>query len=130
MGHCLVNNVGSNIRKKTIDFTPTDYRFIMQNNLESCFFLSQAFYPMLKSTGVGSIINIGSVAGGQGVAMKSGCVYAMTKAAMNQYTYNLACEWGRENIRVNSVCPWYISTPLAQQVLKNEAYKQEVLAAT
>ena len=77
-----------------------------------------------------SVINIGSVAGGCSVAMKSGVVYAMTKAAMSQLTYNLACEWGRENIRVNCVCPWYIRTPLADQVLKDEVYKKTVLDVT
>ena len=40
----------------------------------------------------------------------------MTKAAMSQLSYNLACEWARDNIRVNIVSPWYIGTPLAEQV--------------
>jgi len=127
---CLVNNVGSNRRKKSIHFTEEDYTTIMRTNLDSCFYLTNAFHPLLKKGKNPSIVNIGSVAGGIGVAMSSGCVYAMTKAAMNQFTYNTACEWGRDGIRVNAVCPWYIRTPLADQVLKNEAYKQEVLAVT
>ncbi len=134
---CLVNNVGSNIRKKAVDFTPLEYQTIMRTNLDSCFYLSQSFFPMLKSKASeennnagSSVINIGSVAGGCSVAMKSGVVYAMTKAAMSQLTYNLACEWGRENIRVNCVCPWYIRTPLADQVLKDEVYKKTVLDVT
>jgi NAD(P)-dependent dehydrogenase (short-subunit alcohol dehydrogenase family) len=45
-----------------------------------------------------------------------GTLYAMTKAAMNQLTRNLACEWAPE-VRVNAVAPWYISTELAQQVM-------------
>ena len=68
-----------------------------------------------------SVINIGSVAGV--TCMKTGTIYAMTKAAMGQLTGNLACEWGQNGIRVNCVAPWYINTPLARQVLKNEAYK-------
>jgi Tropinone reductase 1 len=48
------------------------------------------------------------------VALKSGVVYAMTKAAMVQMTFNMACEWAMDNIRVNVVAPWYIDTPLAR----------------
>lgn len=144
--HCLVNNVGFNIRKKTIDFSEDDYDALMNTNLKSAFCLSQACYNMLgNADGTGSVINVGSVAGGLQVAMKSGVVYAMTKAAMNQMTYNMACEWGAGStesgglfgstktmapIRVNAVCPWYIRTPLAEQVLKNKAYLKEVTDAT
>jgi Tropinone reductase 1 len=55
--------------------------------------------------------------------IKTGTIYAMTKAAMNQLSGNLACEWGKDGIRVNCVAPWYINTPLAAQVLKDEAYR-------
>eukprot|EP00955_Chlamydomonas_euryale_P101127 365325-Chlamydomonas_euryale.AAC.25 len=61
---------------------------------------------------------------------RSGSVYAMTKAAMNQLTKNLACEWAKHNIRVNSVAPWYTATPLAEQVLQDGALKAEVLSHT
>jgi tropinone reductase I len=126
----LVNNVGFNIRKKFLDYKPQDYADVMATNLESCFYLIQGAYPMLKGSPKPSIVNIGSVAGGCNVAIRSGCVYAMTKAAMNQLTYNLACEFAAEDIRVNVVCPWYIETPLAKQVLKNETYLNEVLSRT
>ncbi|KAL3924472.1 MAG: hypothetical protein SGILL_001028 [Bacillariaceae sp.] len=49
---------------------------------------------------------------------------------MNQLTGNLACEWGLEGIRVNCVTPWYINTPLAKQVLENEAYRKSVIERT
>jgi NAD(P)-dependent dehydrogenase (short-subunit alcohol dehydrogenase family) len=38
-----------------------------------------------------------------------------------------ACEWAPDNVRVNAVQPWYIATPLAEQVLQHEEYKQQVL---
>lgn len=145
--HGLCNNVGFNIRKRAIDFSEEDYDRVMATNLRSAFALCQDCYPMLAAAGgEGSVVNIGSVAGGCGVAIKSGAVYAMTKAAMNQLTYNLACEWGagteakgglfgggeaaRGSVRVNVVCPWYIRTPLAEQVLSNKAYAKEVTDAT
>ena len=49
---------------------------------------------------------------------------------MNQLTRNLACEWAAEGIRVNAVAPWYIATELAQQVLQNEEYRNNVLSRT
>ncbi len=128
----LVNNVGTNIRKKTPEYTEEDYNFVMKTNLESMFELTKLCYPYLKSSSTesetSSVVNIGSVAGV--TCMKSGTIYAMTKAAMNQLTGNLACEWGPDRIRVNCVTPWYINTPLAKQVLKDEAYKASVLERT
>ena len=122
----LINNVGTNIRKKTKDYTAEDFEFLLKTNLESVFELSKICYPYLKRSSSGaretsSIVNIGSVAAV--TCIKSGSIYAMTKAAMNQLTGNLACEWGLDGIRINCVTPWYINTPLAQQVLKDEAYK-------
>ena len=124
----LVNNVGTNIRKKTVDFTDEDLSFLLQTNFASMFGMSQLCYGMLKSSKMASVVNIGSVAGI--TAMQSGSIYASTKAAMNQLTANLACEWGRDGIRVNCVAPWYITTPLALQVLEDEEYKRRVLERT
>lgn len=137
----LVNNVGTNIRKKTIDYTEEDYDFVMKTNLESVFELTKLCHPYLKRPSekpldesfsqlpeTSSVINIGSVAGV--TCIKTGTIYAMTKAAMNQFTGNLACEWGPDGIRVNCVTPWYINTPLAKQVLKDKAYKASVLERT
>lgn len=125
----LVNNAGRNIRKATLEYTIEDFRSLMNTNLESAFSLSQLAYPLLKASGRGSIVMNSSVAGGPG-AIKSGNLYAMSKAAMNQLTRNLACEWAPEGIRVNAVAPWYIRTDLAEQVLKNEEYKRSVLDRT
>eukprot|EP01035_Chromulina_nebulosa_P017518 gene17518-23079_t len=107
----------------------------MSTNLKSAFYLTKGFHIALKSTAniekiTTSVVNIGSVAGGCNVAIKSGVIYAMTKAAMNQMSMNLACEFAIENIRVNTVSPWYIDTPLAQQVLSNQAYLEEILNRT
>ncbi|KAG6554578.1 hypothetical protein Mapa_003596 [Marchantia paleacea] len=124
----LVNNAGTNRRKAVADFTPEDYQCIMNTNLESAFHLSQLALPILKNSGNACIVNVSSVAGI--VAINSGCIYAMTKAAMNQLTKNLCCEWAKFGIRVNSVSPWYTKTPLANAVLQNEAFAADVLSRT
>ena len=68
---------------------------------------------MLIKSNSASIVGIGSVAGLTHV--KSGVIYGMTKAAVSQMTKNLAVEWATQ-IRVNCIAPWYIRTPLAEQV--------------
>ncbi|BBN01848.1 hypothetical protein Mp_2g10760 [Marchantia polymorpha subsp. ruderalis] len=123
-----VNNAGTNRRKAMTDFTTEDYQVIMNTNLESAFHLSQLALPLLKNSGNACIVNVSSVAGI--IAINSGCIYAMTKAAMNQLTKSLCCEWAKFGIRVNSVSPWYIKTPLANQVLQNEAFAADVLSRT
>ncbi|KAG1666969.1 hypothetical protein FOA52_004252 [Chlamydomonas sp. UWO 241] len=127
--HVLVNNVGINIRKPTVEYTSQEYHTLMSTNLESAFVLCQLCQPLLASAGSSCIIFNSSVAGGP-TAMWSGTIYAMTKASLNQLTKNLACEWAVHGIRVNSVAPWYTATPLANQVLKDETFKAEVLART
>jgi Tropinone reductase 1 len=117
-------------RKKAIEYSEKDYEFVMKTNLESCFFLTLALYSKLKKCGKASVVNVGSVAGGCGTAIKSGIIYAMTKASMNQFTMNLACEWAPDNIRSNVVAPWYTATPLAQQVLSNPEYSKSVTDKT
>lgn len=114
-----------------MDYSPEDYNKVMETNLESCYQLCRQVYPFLKKAdGSSSIVNVGSVAGGIGISIKSGVVYAMTKAAMNQLTFNLACEWATDGIRVNCIAPWYIGTPLALQVLQDPDYLKSVLDRT
>jgi Tropinone reductase 1 len=134
----LVNNVGTNIRRPTVEYTAEEVGHIWRTNFESMFALTAACHDLLsrksqkKSPGrraTSSIVNIGSVAGE--IPIKSGTVYASTKAAMNQITGNWACEWGLDDkIRVNCVSPWYINTELAQQVLKDENYRRSVIERT
>ena len=82
----LVNNVGTNLRKKTIDYTDEDYKFLMSSNLDSAFDMCKMFYPLLKKSEQGNIVNIASVAGV--TALRTGVIYAMTKAAIIQLTKN------------------------------------------
>lgn len=125
----LVNNVGTNIRKPTSEYTDEDYRKINETNLQSAFHLCQLAHPLLKASGNGSIVMNSSVAGGP-LAMMSGALYAMSKGAMNQLTKYLAVEWSADSVRVNAVSPWYVDTPLANQVMHDVEVKQKILART
>lgn len=140
-----INNVGTNIRKPTVDYTDKEFATLMTANFESAYHLTQLGHPLLKASGMGSIVFISSVAGV--VAIRSGTIYAATKGnvhfistfllmcskyknvnpmvdlffmllsgAMNQLTKNLACEWAKDNIRANCVAPWYIKTSLVEHV--------------
>jgi Tropinone reductase 1 len=124
----LVNNVGTNIRKKTHEYSEAEYDFLMTTNLKSAFEMCRLTYPHLKLSSQGNIINISSVAGLN--HLRTGAIYGMSKAAMIQLTKNLAVEWAPDNIRVNAIAPWYIRTPLAETVLSNKAYLDDVLQHT
>ncbi len=124
----LVNNVGTNIRKSTDDYLSIEIQHLFETNVFSTFELSKMCHKYLNKSEQGNIINISSVAGI--THLKTGSLYAMTKASINQLTKNLAVEWAQDNIRVNAVAPWYIETPLAKQVLTNIQYKEQVLERT
>ncbi|XP_076929199.1 tropinone reductase homolog At5g06060-like [Bidens hawaiensis] len=124
----LINNVGTNIKKATLEYTTEEYSMIMSTNLESAYHMSQLAHPLLKASGLASIVFISSVAGL--VHMSSGSIYGATKGAMNQLARNLACEWAKDNIRVNSVAPWYIKTSLVEHVLSDKQFLDKVASRT
>ncbi|MGG0716775.1 glucose 1-dehydrogenase [Robertmurraya massiliosenegalensis] len=125
----LINNAGMNIRSKALDVTDEEWQKIMDTNLKSAFIMSQEVGKVMKETNTeGRIISISSVAGT--VALRTGVVYAATKAAMIQMTKVLAMEWGPYNIRVNSIGPWYFRTPLTEKLLADKEYLNEILSVT
>ncbi|UZR93311.1 SDR family oxidoreductase [Chondrinema litorale] len=124
----LVNNVGTNIRKPALEYEDSEIQHIFQTNLLSSFNLTMRCHELLKKSETGNVVFISSVAGQ--THLRTGTVYAMTKAAMDQLTKNLAVEWAKDNIRVNSVAPWYIDTPLARSVLENKSYFNNVIERT
>ncbi|HVZ34481.1 MAG TPA: SDR family oxidoreductase [Polyangiaceae bacterium] len=141
----LINNVGTNVRKRAEDYSLEEYRRILDTNLTSAFEMSRLAYPLLirgrgsaptaqaadrgtRPRDSASIVNVVSVAGMTHV--RTGPPYGMTKAALIQLTKNLACEWAPARVRVNAVAPWYIWTPLAQPVLDIESYRNAVIQRT
>ncbi|KAK2441950.1 tropinone reductase protein [Trifolium repens] len=124
----LVNNAGTNVRKPMIEFTTEDYSKVMNTNLDSAFHLCQLAYPLLKESGNGSIVFISSVASLTSVGTAT--IYAVSKAAINQLTKNLACEWAKDNIRSNCVAPWYTKTSLVKEFIANKEFVNEILSRT
>ncbi|MGG1631349.1 SDR family NAD(P)-dependent oxidoreductase [Rossellomorea sp. NRS-1567] len=124
----LINNAGMNIRSTALEVTDQEWQTIMDTNLKSAFMMSQEAGKHMMEKNQGKIINIASVAGH--VALRTGVVYASTKAAMIQMTKVLAMEWGKYNINVNSIGPWYFKTPLTAELLQNEEYVNDILAVT
>ncbi|KAK2441949.1 tropinone reductase protein [Trifolium repens] len=124
----LVNNVGTNVRKPTIEYTTEDYSKLLTINLDSAYHISNLAYPLLKQSGNGSIVFISSVASLTSVG--SGTIYAACKAAINQLNKGLACEWAKDNIRINCVAPWYTKTPLNEYLYANKDFVNEVLSRT
>lgn len=124
----LINNVGMNIRKKAQEFKSEEIETIFNTNMVSTYELCRFFYKNLKDSENASIVNLTSVAGL--THLKTGFPYGMTKAAIDQLTRNLSVEWAENNIRVNSIAPWYIDTPLVEHLMKNEEYYSAVIERT
>lgn len=124
----LVNNVGTNVRKRFIQYTEEEYRRLFDINLFSLTEMCRLSHPLLVKGTNASVINMASVAGTFDV--QSGPPYGMTKAAIIQLSRHLAAEWAEYNIRVNSVSPWYIATPLTVPVLTNKDRLDKIIART
>lgn len=124
----LVNNVGTNVRKKFVEYSEEEYRQLFETNLFSMMELTRLCYPLLQKSEAASVINIASVAGMFDVM--TGPPYGMTKAAIIQFTKHLAAEWSADRIRVNAISPWYIETPLTKAVLEQPDRLEKILART
>ncbi|MGO1060026.1 SDR family NAD(P)-dependent oxidoreductase [Planococcus sp. FY231025] len=122
----LVNNAGINIRSKLEEASDEEWHKIMDTNTHSVFIFSQEAAKRMKAGS--SIVNISSVGGER--ALKTGVVYAASKAAIIQMTRVMAMEWGPKNIRVNAIGPWYFRTPLTEKILADEDYLASILAVT
>ncbi|XP_039135634.1 noroxomaritidine/norcraugsodine reductase-like [Dioscorea cayenensis subsp. rotundata] len=111
----LIHNVGTAVWKPTVECTAEDYSLMMTTNFESALHLSQLAHPMLKTSVSGSIVFISTI--GTHLVYEGLAIYSASKGAMNQLTKHLACEWAKDNIRVNCVGPSAIKTPLTEKKL-------------
>ncbi|KAH7667952.1 Short-chain dehydrogenase/reductase SDR protein [Dioscorea alata] len=110
----FIHNVGTAIMKPTVECTDEDYSFMMATNFESALHLSQLAHPLLKASASGSLVFISSTA--TYLVYEGLAIYSASKGAMNQLTKHLACEWAKENIRVNCIGPSAIKTPLTEKI--------------
>jgi 2-deoxy-D-gluconate 3-dehydrogenase len=125
----LVNNAGTSIRKPPETYTAAEWRSVLDTNLTGAFLCSQAAHPVMKKSGGGKIINIGSMFAlfGSGYA----AAYAASKGALVQLTKSLAVAWAADNIQVNAVLPGWIDTELTRDARQQVAGLHErVLART
>ena len=111
--HILVNNAGTNIRKRPEELSDEQWHTVIDTNLTSAFLCAKACYPMMKRAGSGKILNNGSMMSIFGAPWSP--VYAATKGGMVQLTKSLATAWAPDNIQVNCFLPGWIDTDLTQR---------------
>jgi len=123
----LINNAGTNRPKLMVDVTVEDYDLIMGLNVRAAYFVAQAVARrLIEAKQSGSIVNISSQMGHVGAAKRT--VYCASKHAMEGFTKAMAIELAPHDIRVNSLGPTFIETPLTKPFFENEAFKKEVLS--
>jgi len=119
--HILVNNAGTNRPSLLEEISEKDYDSVTDLNVRSVVFVTQAVATGLQQARLpGSIINISSQMGHVGGPKRT--VYCATKHALEGVTKALAWELGPQGIRVNTLCPTFIRTPMSEPMLKNRSF--------
>ena len=122
----LVNNAGMNRPAYLPDVKVEDFDAIFALNVRAAFFMAQAVARRLIEAKLpGSIINMSSQMGHVGAARRT--VYCASKHALEGLTKAMAVELAPEKIRVNSVCPTFIATPMTSPMFEEAAFRNEVV---
>jgi NAD(P)-dependent dehydrogenase (short-subunit alcohol dehydrogenase family) len=123
----LVNNAGTNRPKFMVDVTIEDYDVIVGLNVRAAYFVAQAVVRrLIEAKRAGSIIHISSQMGHIGAPRRT--VYCASKHAIEGLTKSMAVELAPHGIRVNSLAPTFIETPMTRPYLKDEAFAKDVLS--
>ena len=126
----LVNNAGNNIPEHFTKVKKKDMEYIVKLNTISTFHIAQlCTIKMLETKNRkkigGSIINMSSQMGHVGAPTRT--VYNMTKAGLEGLTKGMAIDLAKDNIRVNTVCPTFVVTPMTTKFLKSKKFNEDTL---
>lgn len=114
----LVNSAGLARHGPALETTPVDFDVVMGINVRGAYFVTRAVAKrLIEAKTPGSLINISSQMAHVGGIDRA--VYSATKHAVEGFTKSMAIEWGKHAIRVNTICPTFIRTPLAEQTFAN-----------
>jgi NAD(P)-dependent dehydrogenase (short-subunit alcohol dehydrogenase family) len=123
----LINNAGTNIRKKLTDFTLAEFRSVIDSSLISTFLVSRAVLPQMQGRGYGRILTMSSTMGHVSLPMRT--AYSSAKSALLGFTRALAQEVGTEGITVNCISPGPIGTDMNLAIMNNPEANQQFLAS-
>ena len=127
----LVNNAGNNRPEHFTKVKKENMEYLVELNMKAAFNVAQICSQKMvelksrKKVG-GSIVNMSSQLGRVGAPIRS--VYNMTKFGVEGLTRGMALELGKYNIRVNSVCPTFVETPMVKAFFKNKKFKKQMLS--
>ncbi len=125
----LVNNAGTNpYFGPLVNISKEAYQKTLDINLGSALTLSNLAHPHMKAQGGGSIIHISSIEGMHPSEFMA--AYNISKAGLIMLGKNQAVEWGKDNIRVNTICPGFVQTKLSAALWENEKMRDGILRAT
>lgn len=125
----LVNNAGTNFPEPIASVSDEHLDTMLELNVKACFITSQAAVAKMlqkPSTDAGVIINISSQMGHVGSPNRT--VYCMTKHAMEGLTKALAIELADQGIRVNTICPTFVDTPLVRSIVDTPEKQQYLVS--
>ena len=108
----LVNNAGIFIPKPFTDYTEDDYNLIMNTNVASFFFMTQQVIPQMKKQKSGHVVNISAILADQPSRSAPAALAVLSKSTMPAVSKALALEYASSGIRVNTVSPGVVNTPM------------------
>jgi NAD(P)-dependent dehydrogenase (short-subunit alcohol dehydrogenase family) len=125
--HALVNNAGTNRPAPFQDVSVADFDAIMELNVRAAFFAAQAVARGMIAAGIGgAIVHVSSQMGHVGGARRS--VYCASKWAIEGLARAMAVDLAPHGIRVNTLCPTFIETPLTKPFFEDATFKAQVLS--